>query len=61
MGRPRKAPAEKLVPVSTSLPPWRYDELYRLAQAGEMRVSELIRILLMPVSSLQKHKPNVTP
>ena len=46
MARPRKPESEKLVRISTSVPPSRFDELDRLAKASDMKLAELLRKLL---------------
>jgi hypothetical protein len=51
MGRPRKADGDKLVPVTTSLPPAQYDKLERLARQNDVPLAVLLRKLLsQPVS-----------
>ncbi len=43
VGRPAKAEGDKLVPVSTNVPPAVYDALCRRAQVRGVSVAELVR------------------
>lgn len=47
MPRPRKPEADRLVPVSTSLPAAKFDELDKLARARRVSMSTLIRTLIV--------------
>jgi len=46
MGRPRKPESEKLVPVSTNLPPAMYAALKRAADARSIGLSDVVRVVL---------------
>lgn len=59
MARPRKAAAEKLVPVTVYIRPSRYDALDRQAKADDKKLSEFLRDRIDPPVSLQQNQKQI--
>jgi hypothetical protein len=61
MPRPRKSDADRMVVLSTYVPPARFDEIERMARARGMSLAAFVRqLLLKRVSQVENPSPSAS-